>query len=437
VAAVTWRHAVAERADLGDSDPVRRRLRFRFGRRVRRTAVGALTAGMLVVAATAGHALGGREPGAYPPDRGMSPGEVVRAYVDAINRRDGPRFCSVVAPWISGRFDLFGNDPDSNVLKPIDCPQIVSGLIGYIEDCCPPKFVRYEIVRLGPITTDGALQRVDVELRVHVEEDKKPKTLPLTDVVWLVRDDGAWRIAKLGPIAAWASLAGGESDELRARPNVAAERRDFAAEVAAFERRQRAREASYRRTVTSLRCKTTLTLPDPPRDMNDWIHPAPRTSIAHIGRADLRSLSLGRSGLSLCLRFEMAAGIRGPSQFSFNISDKHAGGNFFSQGFDVDLRSDGRARVTSGLDRDRRPIAVPAKVAVSGTSLTLLVDRRSFAVGKPYPLSNGRPSLDRFGFGAAVNVRLSTRRETTDPLGTTPNDTSFTYPTGAPCPNGC
>jgi hypothetical protein len=412
---------------------VRRRLRFRFARRA---AVGALAAGMLVVAATAGHAMGSREPGAYPPDRDLSPADVVRTYVDAINGREGARFCSVVAPWISGRFDLWGNDPDSNVLKPIDCPRIVSGLIGYIEDCCPPKFVRYEIVRLGPITTEGELQRVDVQLRIHVEEDKKPKAMPLTDVVWLVRDGGAWRIAKLGAIAAWASLAAGSSDELRTRPDVSAERRSFAAEVAAFERRQRAREASYRRTVTSLRCRTTLTLPDPPRDMNDWIHPAPRTSIAHIGRADLRSVALGRSGLSLCLRFEMAAGIRGPSQFSFRISDKHAGG-FFSQGFDVDLRSDGRARVTSGLDRDRRPIAVPARVAVSGRSLTLLVDRRSFAVGKPYPMTNGRPSLDRFGFGASVNVRLSTRRETTDPLGTTPNDTFFTYPTGALCRNGC
>jgi hypothetical protein len=429
-------HAVAETAALDESDPVRHPLTFRLGSQARRAAVGAVAAGMLVVTAAAGHAMGGREPGAYPPDRSLSPADVVRAYVDAINRRDGARFCSVVAPWISGRFDLWGNDPDSSVLRPIDCPQIVSGLIGYIEDCCPPKFVSYETVRLGPSSTDGGLQRVDVELRVHVEEDKKPKTMPLTDVVWLVRDGGAWRIAKLGAIAAGASLAGGSSDELGDRPDVTAERRSFAADVAAFERRQRAREASYRRTVGSVRCKTTLTVSDPARDMNDWIHPAPRTSIAHIGRADLRSFSLGRSGLSLCLRFETASGIRGPSEFSFHISDKHAGG-FFSQGFEVDLRPDGRARVTSGVDRERRPVAVPASVAVSGRSLTLLLDRRSFAAGKPYPMSDGRPSLDRFGFGAAVNVRLSTRRETTDPLGTTPNDTSFAYPTGAPCRDGC
>ena len=181
---------------------------------------------MLVVTAAAGHAIGGREPGAYPPDRSLSPADVVRAYVDAINRRDGARFCSVVAPWISGRFDLWGNDPDSSVLRPIDCPQIVSGLIGYIEDCCPPKFVSYEIVRLGPSSTDGGLQRVDVEPRVHVEEDKKPKTMLLTDVVWLVRDGGAWRIAKLGAIAAGASLAGApqtswETDRT-SRPSVVA-----------------------------------------------------------------------------------------------------------------------------------------------------------------------------------------------------------------------
>ncbi len=172
-------HAVAETAALDESDPVRHPLTLRLGSRARRAAVGAVAAGMLVVTAAAGHAMGGREPGAYPPDRSLSPADVVRAYVDAINRRDGARFCSVVAPWISGRFDLWGNDPDSSVLRPIECPQIVSGLIGYIEDCCPPKFVSYEIVRLGPSSTDGGLQRVDVELRVHVEEDKKPKTMPL------------------------------------------------------------------------------------------------------------------------------------------------------------------------------------------------------------------------------------------------------------------
>lgn len=398
--------------------------------------VGALAAATLVVAATAGHAVGARAPGAYPPDPSLSPAEVVRAYVDAINRRDGARFCNVVASWISGRFDLGGNDPDAHLTRPVDCPQLVSGFIGYIEDCCPPKFVRYEIVRLGPITADGALRRVEVELRIHVKEDGKPKTLPLIDVVWLVRDGGAWRIAKLGPIAANASLAGGSFEELRARPDVVAERRAFAAEVAAFERRQRAREASYRQTVGSLPCKTTLTVADPPRDMSDWIHPAPRSSIAHIGRADLRSFSLGRSGPSLCLRFETAAAIRGPSRFSFNLSDKNTSG-FFGQGFEVDLRADGRARVTSGLDRERRPIAIPAKVAVSGRRLTLLLDRRSFAVGKPAPLSNGRPTLDGFGFGASVYVRLSTRRETSDPLGTMPNDTFFAYPTGALCRDGC
>jgi hypothetical protein len=400
------------------------------------TGLAALVCAVLVVAAEAGHAVGGHVPGVYPADRDLGPEQVVRAYVGAINRRDGVRFCGLVASWISGRFDLAGNDPDAPLLRSIDCPQLVHGFIGYIEDCCPPKFVRAEIVRIGTAQVEGELRRVDVVIRLHVEENGKPRTLPLEDVVWLTRDRGAWRIAQLGAVAAAASLVGATSGGPLARPDVAAERRRFAGELSAFERRQRTREASYRRTVDSLGCRPGMRVRDPAGGVRDWILPAPRSPLPNVPRADLLAVSLARQGNSLCIQFETAGHVRGPSEFHFSMRSRRAKGNFF-QSFEVELRSDGRARVTSGVDAERRPLAVPATVGVSGRRLTLLVDRRSFAAGNPGAWSVGTPSLDRFGFGASMYVRLSTRRETADPLGTEPNDTFFTYPSGRPCPSPC
>ncbi len=47
----------------------------------------------------------------------------------------------MVAPWISGCFDIGGTDPDAPLSYPVRCVEFVAGFIGYIEDCCSPKFV--------------------------------------------------------------------------------------------------------------------------------------------------------------------------------------------------------------------------------------------------------------------------------------------------------
>ena len=392
----------------------------------------------LLALVAAGSGAGGRThpPGAYRADTTLRPEDVVRAYVGAINRRDGARFCAVVASWISGRLDLAGNDPDAPLLRPRDCPELVHALIGYVEDCCPPKFLRAEIVEIRPARTDGALRRVDVELRLHVDDQGTPKTMPLEDVVWLVRDRGAWRVAKLGAVAAAASLAGATPGGPLARPNVSQERRRFAADVAAFARRQRAREASFRRTTPKVDCTPTVTVRDAPGGVRDWILPAPSTPLPRVGRADLASVSLAGDARSLCIRFETVGAVRGPSTFGFAMHDRRAQGSF-AQSFEVALRADGKARVTSGIDAQRHPIAVPAKVGVSKNRLALVLDRRSFSAGKPGAHSTGAPSLRAFAFGASVKVRLGVRRETYDPLGSEPNDTSFSFPGGRPCSSPC
>ncbi len=171
--------------------------------------------------------------GAYPADTSLDERGAVKAYVEALDDRDGARFCAVVAPWISGRFDIIGTDPDASFIRPLRCPQFVSGFIGYIEDCCPPKFVGVEIGRMGELRRQADIVGVPITIRLHLDQDGRPITESRDDVVWVTKDSGAWRVAKLSEVAAAASIGLPSDEDLIAAPDVDAERRAYAAEVAA------------------------------------------------------------------------------------------------------------------------------------------------------------------------------------------------------------
>ncbi|HEY4621189.1 MAG TPA: hypothetical protein VIG93_05760 [Gaiellaceae bacterium] len=132
----------------------------------------------------------------------------------------------------------------------------------------------------------------------------------------------------------------------------------------------------------------------------------------------------------ICVVFEMAGGIRGGTTFEFVIEspDFDWGLSGFSQGFEVELRADGRARVTSGLDDERHTISVPARVGLDRNRLMLVVDRASFAAGRPFPGSRApsRP-LEEFQFLGHVNLVLSEKRYLHDDLGPGPPEGVLRY----------
>jgi hypothetical protein len=87
--------------------------------------------------------------------------------------------------------------------------------------------------------------------------------------------------------------------------------------------------------------------------------------------------------------------------------------------------------VTSGLDDERRPIAVPVEVGRAGNRLMLAVDAASFSTGRPFPgsVAESRP-LTRFRLLADVTVEVSERRLLHDDLGPGPPEgvVRFPYP---------
>ncbi len=369
--------------------------------------------------------------GAYPADESLDEEGVVRAYVDALDTRDGERFCSVVAPWISGRFDIQGTEPEAPLSRPLPCPDFVSGFIGYIEDCCPPEFHGAEVVDVGELERRGDVVGVPITVELELEQDGREYTEPLEDIVWITRDADAWRVATLSSVAAQASIVLESEPDFDVPPDPAAEREAFAAEVESALRRREEYEASYREVSGEASCPDAARYADTGRDVEEYRHPAPPPPTPQLPAADLRAVHVHAADGRICALFELSGDIQTGTTFDFVIEspDFDWGVSGFSQGFEVDLRTDGRARVTSGRNDERRAISVPAEVGRDGPRLALLVDAESFSTGEPFPGSVTPSSpLDRFNLRADVTVEVSEERLLHDDLGPGPPEGTQRYP---------
>jgi hypothetical protein len=359
--------------------------------------------------------------GSYPVETSLDEREVVRAYVEALDTREGARFCRVVAPWISGRFDLLGTDPDAFFLqRPLRCPRLVTGFIGYIEDCCPPEFVGAAITRIGTLRQRGDVIGVPITVRLRLDQDGTPLTKMLDDVVWVTKDSGAWRVAKLSEVAAAASIRLDPDRDLTTPPNVDHERRSFAAAVAKAKEQRREREDAYREVEATAACPDSTQYEDAGKDVRDYLHPAPPTPTPQLPAADIRAVRVAAREGRLCVLFELAGKPRRGTTFDFTLasSDYEWGRTGFRQKFEIELRADGRALVTSGRDQHRHAVPVPGVVGMDGNRLMLLVDGASFASGRPLPGSEAPASpVSRFEFSADATVVLSQKRYLHDDLG--------------------
>jgi hypothetical protein len=371
--------------------------------------------------------------GSYPADASLDELDVVKAYVRALDARDGEAFCRIVATWISGRFDIAGMDPDGSSLRPVRCPQVVPGLTDFPWENQERDFKGARIADVGdPDERGDDLVGVPVTITLRLEEDERGEyDEPLEDVVWLTKDAGAWRVAKLSKLAGWASLTEEPEAELTSPPDVHVERRAFGAEVAKARQLGSAREAGYRVVHASATCPDGKTYPDGSGDVVDYLHPAPPTPTPQLPAADIRAVHVHASGGRICVLLELAGRVQTGTAFVFAIEspDFEWGRSGFFQGFEVELRADGRARVTSGLDDQRRPVSVPAEIGRAGKRLMLAVDAESFSTGRPFPGSGTSSGpLSRFKLLASVTVEVSQERLLHDDLGPGPPEGALRHP---------
>lgn len=379
-------------------------------------------------------------PGDYPGDPSAGPEDVVRQYVTALNDRDGKAFCGSIAPYVAGLFDIAGRAPDNDLPKKLSCPQFIRAFIGYVEDCCPPRFVRADVGSLRS-SRKGDLVRVDAEITLHQKDTGRgdhPVTHRLHDVIWLARLDGAWRVARLSAVAGAASIstpfASNDVDDqvpLTRPPDVAALQRAYERRLAANRSYLRRRTASFKAPGRAASCPRGVTIDDPEGDVGEGAQGARRVP----ARGDLRSVSVAvERGRGLCLTFRTAADIRGPMRFDFGAFSFDFRRSTVDPVVEVEMRADGAARVTNGRGNEDKPTVVPAALGVEGKRLTVRIAGPALdARARRLHVSLPPFRLTRFAFNADTVVGADTRGEVRDQLGTGGEPGTHVYPGGRSC----
>lgn len=398
-----------------------------------------LVMAMLMLSACGNDGGGAGAAGEYPGDPDLGPEAVMRAYVEALDERDGERFCTVVAPYIAGRFDLVTSNPDSLFRNMDGCPDFVSAFIGYVEDCCPPEFKGAKVERIDAVEKHGELRMVRGRVRVQIVQNQVPRTEVVDAVVWLARLAGAWRVAKLEEVASLASIrteADGPSPDFAPPPDVAAEQREFAALVATGKQQVERHEASYQPVGLVTQCPGGASVDDAEGDQI-WNGAATKSGDPpRVPGGDLLGVDVVVKGERVCVRWRLAGAPDPPISLSYHHRTGPTAGTF-SQGFDVEIREDGTARVTSGEDDDGRPIAVSADVGADENSVSLVLDAESFRAGQANWASATPPPLKRFGFSAGTVASVDDSGSVLDNLGSQPSDT-YRYSDGRLCEfEGC
>jgi hypothetical protein len=239
-----------------------------------------------------------------------------------------------------------------------------------------------------------------------------PKVETVDDTVWLARFDGSWRVAKLSEVARAASFSDTRADEEpplpgdddpQAMPDVAAEQRAFAERVERFREVLADHEASYDEPGAAESCDGGVSVNDPEGDQPG---------------ADLAGVDVSVEGDSVCVRWRFFRRPDPPLGLSYNHYTGPDG-----PGFDVEIREDGTARMTSGEDDDGRPIVVLAEIGVSDTAVS--------AVFTP-----DTESPEPLGFSVSVSALVGGESVGDELSG--PEHGEFRYSDGKPCPlEGC
>jgi hypothetical protein len=110
----------------------------------------------------------------------------VRAYVAALNSRDGGRVCAL---FVRGAFDGVHFPRDRGA-----CAPSLSASIGYRDRRGFPVYDRSTVPRIPAVVIDGSDARVTATVVTRFADDREPSVED--DVVYLRRSGGRWLIVK-------------------------------------------------------------------------------------------------------------------------------------------------------------------------------------------------------------------------------------------------
>jgi hypothetical protein len=111
---------------------------------------------------------------------------VVRAYVAALNAREGERACALFAPGALSGIDF----PRQRQ----DCGASMGASIGYRDPRGFPVYEGSRIARIPSVSIEGAEARVTATTVTRFADRREPSVED--DVVYLAREEGRWLIVK-------------------------------------------------------------------------------------------------------------------------------------------------------------------------------------------------------------------------------------------------
>jgi hypothetical protein len=339
-----------------------------------------------------------------------SPAEVARAYVAAINARDGKTVCGLLLDSAAYEFRV----PEWG-----ECPKFVSAFIGYAEESDTDTFHRARIIELETGRRSGELQSIELKIEAELYEDgneAEPVHKTFDDVLWLVERDGRWRLAKASAILYVAFDAYTVPENLLDPPDLAAQQAEYERKTALERGQEEARQASLRepeeRVLVCGGAESSYT--DAPGDQHvEGSRDLNPDEAARYATADFRRVEVDTDGEDLCVRITLGDGeVADLLAIRFDIYSPEQNTGYLGPDLELfmEVQADGRARLAyeDASEEDeygRHPfVPIAARLARDGNTFSFRVARSAL----PPPREDGQlPPWDGFLWGGITFYRAN------------------------------
>jgi hypothetical protein len=274
-----------------------------------------------------------------------SPEEAARAYVAAINARDGKTVCGLLLDSAAYEFRI----PDWG-----ECPRFVSAYIGYAEESDTDTFHRARIIELEAGRRSGELQSIELKVEVELHEDgndAEPIRKTLDDVLWLVERGGRWRLAKASALLYAAFDAYTVPEDLLDPPDLTAQDAQYEQETAEEREQEEAEQRSFREPEDGvLDCTGAETVyTDAPGDQHiEGSRSLNADEATRYATADIRGVEVDTEGDDLCVRFILAdSEVEDLFVIRFDIYSPKQDTGYLGPDLELfmEVQADGRARL--------------------------------------------------------------------------------------------
>jgi hypothetical protein len=283
-----------------------------------------------------------------------------------------------------------GFRPVGEPARPVELCADGARFIGYAGDTSTSRWKSADIVRMSAPRRLGALTSIDMLVRNHFVPSGQSAGVPprpdqeQRDRVYLIRIGGRWSVAKLSALADTAVIGRADPSPPLEPPNLAAERASL------LEQRQMDKNAEQRARATATdsvtdcaRVGPVKSVGDPLGDVTPNVAATDRgpVRVPELPGLDLRNVSVARAGDTLCADFVATRDIAPPLAMTVSLREEGRGDLGSLIQVTAFVPTPGSAVLSlrpPGADESPGEGVIDGEVAVSGSRLSIVVNRREF-----------------------------------------------------------